>query len=183
VPRPTVALWIGDTWRATDNLSFNLGVRWDADPGATDPPHVIETVILIDNGFESGDFGYKTGIRDINNVAPRARFAMSLREDSRDVWCAMHTSVLLSSQETGAFPNTRSGCLIRGQALHRIWQMISPSIKQEPVLNLGDTAKKLRYDAGFLQVLITIAERERIRRAAEPSTAQGIVLSGVGTLS
>ncbi|MBI1876393.1 MAG: TonB-dependent receptor [Acidobacteria bacterium] len=78
VPRPTLALWIGDTWRVTDNLSVNLGVRWDADWGATDPPNVIDTVILIDNGVESGDFGYKTGIRDLNNVAPRGGFAYNV---------------------------------------------------------------------------------------------------------
>ena len=40
----------------------------------TSPP----TVILIDNGRESGDFGYKTGIRDLNNVAPRVGFAYNV---------------------------------------------------------------------------------------------------------
>ena len=79
VPRPTFAVWFGDNWRVTDNLSVNYGVRWDADTGATDPPNVRENVILLDNGVESGDFGYKTGIRDINNVAPRAGFAYNVR--------------------------------------------------------------------------------------------------------
>jgi hypothetical protein len=77
-PRPTVALWFGDNWRMTDNLSVNVGVRYDADWGATNPPFVIDNVIMIDNGFESGDFGYKTGIRDLNNVAPRAGFAYNV---------------------------------------------------------------------------------------------------------
>ena len=40
IPRPTMAFWIGDNWRATNNLSINLGVRYDADWGATDPPGV-----------------------------------------------------------------------------------------------------------------------------------------------
>ncbi len=75
IPRPTMALWIGDNWRATSNLTINLGVRYDADWGATDPPGVTETVIMIDNGLESGDFGFKTGIRDLNNIAPRIGFA------------------------------------------------------------------------------------------------------------
>jgi len=78
VPRPTMAIWVGDTWRPTSSLSLNLGVRWDADWGATDPPGVRESVILIANGVESGDFGYKTGIRDLNNVAPRAGFAYNV---------------------------------------------------------------------------------------------------------
>ena len=78
VPRPTMAIWFGDTWRPINSLSLNLGVRWDADWGATDPPGVRESVILIANGVESGDFGYKTGIRDLNNVAPRAGFAYNV---------------------------------------------------------------------------------------------------------
>jgi hypothetical protein len=78
IPRPTLGLWFGDNWRVTSNLSVNLGVRYDADWGATDPPYVTPTVILIDNGRESGDFGYKTGIRDLNNVAPRVGFAYNV---------------------------------------------------------------------------------------------------------
>ena len=79
IPRPTIALWFGDNWRATDHLSINLGIRWDADWGATDPPLVTDTVITIDNGVESRDFGYKTGIRDLDNVAPRIGFAYNVR--------------------------------------------------------------------------------------------------------
>jgi hypothetical protein len=78
IPRPTVAIWFGDTWRPSHSLSLNLGVRWDADRGATDPPGVRESVILIANGVESGDFGYKTGIRDLDNVAPRVGFAYNV---------------------------------------------------------------------------------------------------------
>ncbi len=78
IPRPTLALWFGDTWRATSDLSINFGARWDADWGATNPPFVTDSVIMIDNGVESRDFGYKTGIRDLNNVAPRVGFAYNV---------------------------------------------------------------------------------------------------------
>jgi hypothetical protein len=77
-PRPTIAAWFGDNWRLSNNLTVNLGVRYDADWGATDPPGVTPTVILINNGVESGDFGYKTGIRDLNNIAPRVGFAYNV---------------------------------------------------------------------------------------------------------
>ncbi|MGE0811950.1 MAG: carboxypeptidase regulatory-like domain-containing protein [Vicinamibacterales bacterium] len=82
VPRPTVAMWIGDNWRVTDDLTLNLGLRWDADWGAVDPPNVRESVILIDNGYESGDFGYKSGIRDLGSIAPRIGFAYNVAGDS-----------------------------------------------------------------------------------------------------
>jgi hypothetical protein len=75
VPRPTVALWFGDNWRAGDRLSINYGVRWDDDFGVFSPPNVPVTSIPIDNGVQSGDFGYKTGIYDHLNIAPRAGFA------------------------------------------------------------------------------------------------------------
>jgi hypothetical protein len=78
IPRPTLALWYGDNWHMTNNLSVNFGVRYDADWGATNPPGVTDTVIMIDNGLESGDFGYKTGIRDLNNIAPRVGFAYNV---------------------------------------------------------------------------------------------------------
>jgi hypothetical protein len=77
-PRPTLALWFGDNWRAGNNLSVTLGVRYDADWGASNPPWVTPTVIMIDNGRESGDFGYKTGINDLGNVAPRVGFAYNV---------------------------------------------------------------------------------------------------------
>jgi hypothetical protein len=74
VPRPTVALWFGDTWQVTDRLTLNYGVRWDDDWGAASPPEITESVIPIDNGIESGDFGYRAGIHDHTNIAPRAGF-------------------------------------------------------------------------------------------------------------
>jgi hypothetical protein len=85
VPRPTLAMWVGDNWRLTDRITLNLGLRWDADWGAVNPPNIRESVILIDNGRESGDFGYKAGIRDLKSVAPRVGFAYDVRGDSRFV--------------------------------------------------------------------------------------------------
>ena len=40
IPRPTWAVWFGDTWRMSDQFTVNYGVRWDADWGALDPPHI-----------------------------------------------------------------------------------------------------------------------------------------------
>jgi hypothetical protein len=31
IPRPTWAVWFGDTWRVSDSFTVNYGVRWDAD--------------------------------------------------------------------------------------------------------------------------------------------------------
>jgi hypothetical protein len=78
IPRPTWALWFGDNWRMNNHLTVNYGVRWDVDFGATDPPDVIESEILINNGLYAGDFGFKRGIRDLGNVAPRAGFAWNV---------------------------------------------------------------------------------------------------------
>jgi len=78
IPRPTWAVWFGDNWRPINQLTVNYGVRWDVDLGATNPPDVITSTIPIDNGKFSGDFGFKTGIRDLKNVAPRAGFAWNV---------------------------------------------------------------------------------------------------------
>ncbi len=72
VPRPTYAVWLGDTWRASSQLTINYGIRWDDDWGVASPPNVVTNVITIDNGKTSGDFGYKDTIHDHTNFAPRA---------------------------------------------------------------------------------------------------------------
>jgi len=76
--RPMYAVWIGDNWRATDRLTLNLGLRWDADPSMAAPPGVTGNSIPISNGVLSGDFGYKTGIRDWTDVAPRVGFTYNV---------------------------------------------------------------------------------------------------------
>ena len=76
--RPMYAVWIGDNWRASDRLTLNLGLRWDADPSMASPPGVTGNSIPISNGRLSGDFGYKTDIRDWTDVAPRVGFTYNV---------------------------------------------------------------------------------------------------------
>ena len=88
IPRPTWAVWIGDNWRMTNQLTVNYGVRWDDDWGVASPPDVITNDILINNnaaasgknipGMIGTDFGYKSGIRDNRNVAPRGGFTYNV---------------------------------------------------------------------------------------------------------
>jgi hypothetical protein len=88
VPRPTWAVWFGDNWRANSQLTINYGVRWDVDWGATAAPNIVTNTILVDNGssaattrlpgMAAGDFGYKTGIHDNRDVAPRAGFTWNV---------------------------------------------------------------------------------------------------------
>ncbi len=74
IPRPTYAVWIGDNWRVNDALTVNLGVRYDLDQGATDPPDTTNTKVFRPlNGPL-----FKAGIHDNNNVAPRAGFAWNV---------------------------------------------------------------------------------------------------------
>ena len=75
IPRPEWGIWFGDTWRATSQFTVNYGVRWDVDWGSNAPPTIVDRPILINNGKESGDFGFKSGIRDLNDISPRAGFA------------------------------------------------------------------------------------------------------------
>ena len=82
IPRPTVALWFGDTWRTNNQLTVNYGVRWDADWGALDPPDVTSPVTFNPRGgnqypdidLTPGEKLYPGGLQDINNIAPRGGF-------------------------------------------------------------------------------------------------------------
>jgi hypothetical protein len=78
IPRKTYAAWIGDTWKISNHVTLNFGVRYDLDWGATSPPFVEETTVLIDNGKERFDAGYKNGVRDLNNVSPRFGFTYNV---------------------------------------------------------------------------------------------------------
>ena len=85
IPRPTWALWLGDNWRMSNNLTVNYGVRWDVDWGVASPPDVITNSILLNNNAPAGlegmvgtDFGYKENIRDNGNVAPRVGFTYNV---------------------------------------------------------------------------------------------------------
>jgi hypothetical protein len=82
IPRPTVALWFGDTWRMNNQLTVNYGVRWDADWGALDPPDVNSPITFNPRGgnqyadidLTPGEKLYPGGLQDINNIAPRGGF-------------------------------------------------------------------------------------------------------------
>jgi hypothetical protein len=85
VPRPTWAVWIGDTWRTNDRLTLNLGVRYDLAWGDLAPPGITENDIIINNGKFTENVGFRNDIRDLNNVAPRVGFAWNVTGDSRFV--------------------------------------------------------------------------------------------------
>jgi hypothetical protein len=78
IPRPQWAVWFGDTWQVMDRLTLNYGIRYDLDWGATAPPGITENTILIDNGRDTGDFGYRADIRDLDNVSPRVGFTYNV---------------------------------------------------------------------------------------------------------
>jgi hypothetical protein len=75
----------------TENLTVNYGVRWDVDWGILDPPDMNSAATFNPVGgivpqnsppFDSdtiainaGDRIFRTGMRDMNNVAPRVGFA------------------------------------------------------------------------------------------------------------
>jgi hypothetical protein len=80
--RPMYAVWVGDNWRASERLTLNLGLRWDADPSLASPPGVTGNSIPISNGVVSGDFGYRTDIRDWKDVAPRAGFTYNVTRNN-----------------------------------------------------------------------------------------------------
>jgi len=91
IPRPSWAIWFGDTWRLNDRLTINYGVRWDVDWGATAPPHVTTTVTFDprDGGafggnvaIRPGDQLFRSDIRDMNNIAPRFGFNWAVDEDN-----------------------------------------------------------------------------------------------------
>ena len=86
-PRPTYAIWFGDTWHVNNQLTVNYGIRYDADPNTASAPNVKTNSILIDPRVPStmsayragtGDYGYKKGIRDWKDAAPRAGFTYNL---------------------------------------------------------------------------------------------------------
>ncbi len=84
-PRPTYAVWIGDNWRVSNRLTLNYGIRWDADPNTASAPNVKTNSILINPGRSYGayaagvtDYGYKKGIRDWKDIAPRAGFTYNV---------------------------------------------------------------------------------------------------------
>lgn len=82
IPRPTWAMWFGDTWAVNSKLTLNLGVRYDVDWGATAPPGVRESSVIINNGKFTENVGFKNGIRDLNNYAARVGFSWNVLGDN-----------------------------------------------------------------------------------------------------
>jgi hypothetical protein len=78
IPRPTYGAWFNDTWAVSNKLTVNYGVRYDLDWGALAPPFLQETSIPINNGRDDFDIGYRTNLRDYNNIAPRAGFSYNV---------------------------------------------------------------------------------------------------------
>jgi hypothetical protein len=87
IPRPTWAVWFGDTWRLSDALTVNYGVRWDADWGALDPPFITTQARFNPAGgvkqygdiaLEPGALLYPNNLRDIGSVAPRGGFTWNV---------------------------------------------------------------------------------------------------------
>jgi len=81
VPRPTYAVWVADTWAVTKRVTLNLGIRYDLAWGDLSPPGVFENDILINNRLFSENVGYKSGLRDVNNLAPRLGFSVKATDD------------------------------------------------------------------------------------------------------
>jgi hypothetical protein len=83
-PRPMISAWIGDTWTGIPKVALNFGVRYDLAWDDLNPPNVTPTSILITTGyapFGTQDVGFKNGIRDLRDVAPRLGVAWSPRSD------------------------------------------------------------------------------------------------------
>jgi hypothetical protein len=88
VPGPTWAIWFGDNWRLNNQLTINYGIRWDDNWNVASTPGVVTNTIMIDNGssaaktripaMAAGDFGYKKGMRDNLNIAPRGGFTWNV---------------------------------------------------------------------------------------------------------
>ena len=85
IPRPTYAIWLGDTWKINNSFSLNGGIRWDADFGALDPPDVDVAVTfnpkagyVANTDLQAGEKLYPGGLRDIMNIAPRGGFTWNV---------------------------------------------------------------------------------------------------------
>jgi len=125
IPRPEMAVWFGDNWHVNNRLSINYGVRWDDDLGVFSPPGVPVTTVNIANGVESGDFGYKTGMHDHRDFAPRGGFVFQVAPSfvirgGSGLYFTYPFSNLSYSQQvfsqtvTGSFTPAKSGLCANG---------------------------------------------------------------------
>jgi hypothetical protein len=86
LPRPTYAVWFADTWRVTDSLTVNLGLRYDLAWGDLRTPYVPETNLVINNGLFTENVGYRPDRVDPNNIAPRVGFSYDVSGQGRLVF-------------------------------------------------------------------------------------------------
>jgi len=107
VPRPMFAGWVGDSWRVTDRLTLNMGVRYDVAWKDFIAPGVEETELVFDTGFSVENYGYRNNIRDLNNVAPRAGFA----------WNVAGSNDLIIRGGAGLYYSTQGGNQVIDQQL------------------------------------------------------------------
>ena len=96
VPRPYSAAWFGDNWQMSNDLTVNLGIRYDLDLDGLNPPGVTNTPIMINDGFyPAGNYGYQTGVKALNDFgapASRGTSAATARSSSAAAWASTTTS-------------------------------------------------------------------------------------------
>jgi hypothetical protein len=78
LPRPNYGLWFGDTWAMGSRFTLNYGVRYDVLWGDIATPGVNETELVINNGKFTENVGFRTEMRDLNNLAPRVGFSWNV---------------------------------------------------------------------------------------------------------
>jgi hypothetical protein len=88
-PDPEIAVWIGDTWRAKNNLTINYGMRYTNYVYGATAPGITPNSIPV-NQFTlgtpttnipylaPGDFGYKVGVHDNKDFGPQGGFAYNV---------------------------------------------------------------------------------------------------------
>ena len=80
----TTAAWFGDNWRATGNLTINLGLRYDLDWAGLDPPGVHDIPILDrTTASTTANFGYKTGDARHDRLRAARRVRLQRRREKR----------------------------------------------------------------------------------------------------
>ena len=113
--------------------------------------------IMIDNGRDSGNFGYQPGVRDLNNVAPRVGFAYNVGGNND----------LVIRGGTGLYYNFPvSNVTYRQQfynnAVAAVFLPTGTELPRRPAA---------RRHAGGLSVRRACRSRRRRRRSSRPTTA------------
>jgi hypothetical protein len=78
LPRPNYGFWVGDTWAMNSRFTLNYGVRYDLLWGDIATPGVEESELVINNGKFTENVGFRSNMRDLNNVAPRVGFSWNV---------------------------------------------------------------------------------------------------------